>query len=75
MTGKTIEESQAVCKLTLEKKGLSTMKVPVTMKDVCGHVFTIIVDSETTSIAPIFSEFAGLTSDPIPTTISVLRSS
>ncbi|KAF8219320.1 hypothetical protein L208DRAFT_1551817, partial [Tricholoma matsutake] len=67
MAGKTVEESKAACKAAREKKPLAANppKIPITVKDINGHVFTVMVDSDTTP-SPA-SEFAGLASDPIPT--------
>ncbi|KAF8221466.1 hypothetical protein L208DRAFT_1531995 [Tricholoma matsutake] len=66
MAGKTIEESKAARKLALEKK-TPGLKIPITVKDVNGRTFTVMVDSEADVPTPPHSEFAGLASDPIPT--------
>ena len=66
MAGKTIEESKAACKLALKKKTLG-LKIPITVKDVNGCAFTVMVDSRADVSTPPCSEFAGLASDPIPT--------
>ncbi|KAF8227959.1 hypothetical protein L208DRAFT_1404590 [Tricholoma matsutake] len=67
MAGKTVEESKAACKAAHEKKPLAANppKIPITVKDINGHAFTVMVDLDTTP-SPA-SEFAGLASDPIPT--------
>ncbi|KAF8233850.1 hypothetical protein L208DRAFT_1264773 [Tricholoma matsutake] len=68
MAGKTIEELKAAHKAAHEKKPptTNTPKILVTVKDINGGGFTIMVDSDTTpSPTP---EFAGLASNPIPTT-------
>lgn len=68
MAGKTIEETRAAHKLALEKKtpSSSISKILITVKDVNRCAFTVMVDSETTSLSPPHPEFAGLTCNPIP---------
>ena len=66
MAGKTIEESKAARKLALEKK-TPGLKIPIMVKDINGHMFTVMVDSGADVSTPPRSEFAGLASDPIPT--------
>ncbi|KAF8224583.1 hypothetical protein L208DRAFT_1409963 [Tricholoma matsutake] len=68
MARKTIEELKAAHKAAHEKKPLTVNppKIPITVKDVNGHAFTVMVDLDTTP-SPA-SDFAGLASDPVPTT-------
>jgi hypothetical protein len=68
MAGKTIDESKAARKLMLEKKkqGTDSSKVPVTVKDVNGRAFTIMIDSTQVSSPSPTPEFAGLAADPLP---------
>jgi hypothetical protein len=48
MAGKTVDEFKATRKLMLEKKRLGTdsSKVPVTVKDVNGRAFTIMISTQ-----------------------------
>jgi hypothetical protein len=64
----TIDESKAARKLMLEKKkqGTDSSKVPVTVKDVNGRAFTIMIDSTQVSSPSPTPEFAGLAADPVP---------
>jgi hypothetical protein len=68
MAGKSIEESKAARKLMLDKKrsGIAATKVPVTVKDVNGRAFTVLVDPDPLPSPPPHPEFAGLAHDPLP---------
>ena len=68
MAGKTIEESKAARRIMLEKKrsGGDTLKVPVTVKDVNGRAFTVLIDAAPPSLS-LPPEFVGIAHDPLPT--------
>ena len=73
MEGKTIDESKAARRAAQDKKrsgtplSPSTTKVPVTMQDTGGRVFTVMIDPTAFSTPNLPSTaFAGLASDPIP---------
>ena len=68
MAGKTIDEPKATQKLMLEKKrqGTNPSKVLVTVKDVNGHAFTIMINSAQVLSPFPTPEFTGLAADPLP---------
>jgi hypothetical protein len=68
MAGKTIDESKAARKLMLEKKrqGTDSSKVPVTVEDVNGCAFTVMINSTQVSSPSHTPEFARLAADPLP---------
>ena len=69
MAGKTLTESIAARRAASDQKkkpGPITTKIPITMKDVNGCAFTVMVDHNPTSTVTSTSDFAGIASDPIP---------
>jgi hypothetical protein len=68
MAGKTIEDSKTARRLMLDKKRLGTdaPKVPITVKDINGRAFTVLIDSVLPPTPSSLPEFAGITCDPIP---------
>jgi hypothetical protein len=52
--------------LKKKRQGTDSSKVPVTVKDVNGHAFTIMINSAQVSSSSPTPEFAGLVTDPLP---------